>query len=787
MLSESAVAYRIRHHAIKPLQRAYPDESDQVTKACMSRNPSPLNVAPSRSPSTISESVLWVLFGLMGLAVFYRLVLASGFDFIPGYGADGQLVLGLSEHWWQVYTGNARWLHLPMFYPSEGVLGWSDSLWIYGLIYSGYRLLGLDLFEAQFALLFSLGAIGYAGMGVLLRRGLGLPFFASCAGAFSIFLWSPIYTTMQNTHLQLLAVWLTPWIVFWGLRMFQQRHARPLTFYPPAVAFALGLPLLCFTSFYIGWFLILFAGLAVLWAGALAARTIDKADEASELHPPSPCRLRDRALQSIKLGAQYMKGTGPRFLLVAILFAGAMVPFFLTYLPALATFDGYSAGQILPTLPDPGELLNVGKRNYVWGSLINEIPYLAESGGEKRLGIPPLTLALFFFCTAYLLGKCRSPHRNKHLLPVAAVGVAVCTCWILLLRMGNISLWSFVIEWVPGAQVIRIPFRFNVFLTVPMTLVMITAITTLASRSKERRGRTSLGAAGSTGMAAIALLFAAEHWDVGHNEGWFPALVSNLRPQLQQVEPPPPGATAFFLLPPPPYAPPAPYVMPAEFQATALRIANVVHVPTLNGLSGNFPPDWDLYDPHQPNYLFNVRNWIEAHNLHNVYALDLETGVWAPAEEVLPKRMRPQFDSNVIQHPIQVAGYFIRGWSDLEPNLIWSTSHLAAIFLPMPDENMTDLSLELVLVAFVNDQRPLQVTEISINGDPVARLELTPENTPLRLDIPVAPNWISDQELLRIELKNTDLMSPYQQGLSDDKRTLGVGVQSLRILNQSES
>jgi hypothetical protein len=69
----------------------------------------------------------------------------------------------------------------------------------------------------------------------------------------------------------------------------------------------------------------------------------------------------------------------------------------------------------------------------------------------------------------------------------------------------------------------------------------------------------------------------------------------------------------------------------AEYQYDAMMIAVMTQIPTLNGTSSQFPPDWfGLYRLQDPAYEENVRRWIETNNVRgNICRVELSPPVEA--------------------------------------------------------------------------------------------------------------------------------------------------------------
>ena len=88
---------------------------------------------------SLKECIGVALVGLLLLGWFVKYTVTSRFDVIPGNIGDARFLLYLCEHWYQVFTSRADWLSPGMFFPQTGTLGFSDSLFLFGTVYSLLR------------------------------------------------------------------------------------------------------------------------------------------------------------------------------------------------------------------------------------------------------------------------------------------------------------------------------------------------------------------------------------------------------------------------------------------------------------------------------------------------------------------------------------------------------------------------------------------------------------------------------------------------------------------------
>jgi hypothetical protein len=124
---------------------------------------------------------------LIGLAiaiifVFHPMII-SNFRLMPGDVGDERLIMYILNHWYNVFIGHDSFFRLNFLYPDNKVLGYSDALFLFGIIYSFFRMLGYDYFVSVQLLYFFIITFGYCSAFFLFRRILRLNLFFSVAGA----------------------------------------------------------------------------------------------------------------------------------------------------------------------------------------------------------------------------------------------------------------------------------------------------------------------------------------------------------------------------------------------------------------------------------------------------------------------------------------------------------------------------------------------------------------------------------------------------------------------------
>lgn len=528
----------------------------------------------------------------LAVAFALRDVLASGMRLLPGDAGDARLIVFLMEHWRRVLSGEAAWLSPPVFHPVEGALGYSDAVLLYGLGHALLAPFGLDAFASLQAMLGVLAAAGFSGAAWLFRRRLGLPHAAAALGATLFVAANNLY--LKGAHPQLFALWLLPLAagglsgVALALRRGDRRALRR-----NGAGLALGVPLLLYTSYYVGWLLLFFVA---LYLAVLTWRT-----------PGARLRagLADAA-RRFRREAAWLGGLG---LL-------ALVPFLVTYVPAALEIGRRSYPTVLQYAARPVDVANVGPGNLLWGALVRR--HVAGGDGvlhEVWTGFGLFTLALF---AASLFGLRRltrtgerAEARERHLaevrersgLDLRVLGAAVLVAWALTLKIDGVSLWRLPHAVLPGAGALRALGRAQLVLTLPILIVALDGLVRLARASRRAAARGRLP--GTALVAALTLALLAEQVNL-HPRARLD--VVEARRALAHIPSPPAACQVFHVAPPFPAGRPD-YAL----QIDAMLLAQRFGIPTVNGYSGHFPRDWfGLYRLREPGYTQRVADWMAA-------------------------------------------------------------------------------------------------------------------------------------------------------------------------------
>ncbi|MBO9712795.1 MAG: hypothetical protein J7495_07760 [Sphingomonas sp.] len=517
----------------------------------------------------------------------------SGFDLGFGDRGDSIIAISILEHWRNVFMGVGQW-NLPLyFHPHPDTLGYNDGYLLHGLIYSAWRL-GFDPFRADTLTGATLETIGFAGAFVLASRTLrwGVATATLLALLFSIS--NNMY--VGAGHIQIRSLALLPWLAIAAIGAWRSEMAGDVwRARRRAIAAVAIIGLWLVTSFYFVWFALYFSLVLLLcWAGVTRRMNLR--------------------------GLAVLNGHWGTIAVTAAAFALAILPFLAVYVPKLAETGGY--GYKLSYLIHPTDLINVGPGNLLWGWLIAGLRFLfgngqlaeAVFGNEHQSGFPLFLFALA--CTA----AWPLVRRRGDASFLRAFALAIVISWAFTLRFGPVSLWGLVYWLVPGARGLRVVLRYQLFLLLPL-LLLVAAV-------HRTRLAALLGNHRALALGIVALL-------VIEQINFAPTARMSRREQLAALEPiptPPPGCKSFVVTA---TRVGEPMFRDARLDALyphnvdAMYLAQRWRVPTVNGMSSFNPPDWDFADPEAPDYPARITAYAGKHGLAGLCRLDVRaTPVW---------------------------------------------------------------------------------------------------------------------------------------------------------------
>lgn len=683
-----------------------------------------------------ATAVLTLAVALLVLAVFFRQQILSRFDHLSGDRYDGVIQVALLEHWFNVFRGWSHWNSPNYFYPYPNTLSYNEGLFLNGVLYSFFRALSFDVFLANELVNMVIKSVGFFGFLAAARRMLKLPFEWALLGA-AIFTLSN-NSFMQLSHAQLLSVSLAPiesLLLYEATQALLSQQQRRLFVFGSlgALLFAAWM----MSCLYTAWFFAVFVLVAVVF------------------------QLLLRGVPGLRQLGQAALANKGALLGIAAVAALALLPFVSVYLGAGKQRPW---SEILFYIPSLFDSFNVGTGNVVFGEMIASLHagcQMCDLGSsEREAGIAPALLVLAGMCILDIF-------RRRLALPedvkTVLIGIAAASLvlWLLSIRFDQDTGWVWLYQYLPGGGGLRVVSRIFLLLALPATALAVWYL----SRSSWS----------PLVLLAISALLLAEEV----NRTPITTLDRHLLlDRVSGVPPVPAECRAFFTT-----ASPDTVDGDASFPVGALYphnvdamlIAELAHLPTINGFASFNPQDWNFASPTATDYLLRVQAYAKAHQLHGLCQLDLADKRWHTRPVYLATKTRLGYWDLASK---QIPAERLRGFGPAEPFGRWTEGREASFQYSLPEPPKRDtLSLKINLItAMVNDQHSQRVL-VSVNGGEKHEFVFkTTARASIALTVP-AP--AGTQGEIRMELP--DAVSPRVLGINADPRQLAIGVKSIEI------
>lgn len=512
---------------------------------------------------------------------------------------DGRLTLLLTEHWWRFVTGKEGVGELSIFYPTKHILGYTDIFLGFGIIHSFFRLCGLDMYLAYKLTLFIIHIFGTTTMYILLRKTLKNSYVLSIVGTL-IFVYANLF--LISIHTQLFSIMFLPLLLILFINFLRNFKTNRSSRNIYAIIFILWFALIAYTSWYTAYFTFLFSLIFIIIY---------------------LINLKIHHIKIISALRKYISILRFDLLLYSIVILVTLIPFLYIYISALSTAAGGIGDFSIYTI-EFLDLINVGENNifFGWAIKLLNLSNRPFSTPEATVGIAIFTIVVFI-ASLYIYTKTKQKGSYKSIL----LGTTYITIFISIFSIIRLSsngvapLWFVFYYTIPGTIGIRAVSRFLIWLMFPISIISIVVlnkkillIKTNMPKSKESK---SLCLSASVFLICFAYFSNANFFGVNGN--WNK---DNQISFINEVTPPPSDVQVFYI------TDNESHKSLSVYQLDAMEIAYHFSIKTINGYSGLYPKNWDLYDIFHPDYESNVSKWVKINRINDVYSYNESTNSW---------------------------------------------------------------------------------------------------------------------------------------------------------------
>jgi hypothetical protein len=496
----------------------------------------------------MSKRPVWlipVLFCAGGLLMAHHPMLKDGLGWTQFDLGDTRFCNYLLEHgyrWLLQKPNHTELWSPPFFFPTQGHLAWAENMLGALPFYVIWRALGFPLDTAFQLWIFTLGALNFLAMYLLLRRAVKVEVFAASVGAV-LFAFAGMRIN-QSMHYQLFPQFFSVWAVHacWRLAadarvLSASQRVRWLAVLLLCVAFQIAV------GIYLGWFLVFGLGMAF----GLALLFKDGRERIGFVLKSHPFAI-------------------------ALLSAGCvalLLPIARHYLGTAEQFGGRPFQEVLTMVPPVQAWFHFGNWSWFYGwtndwEMFRSIPMQHE----QRIGYGLLTTAL---CVAGLWAVRRD--RGLRFLGLLLVLLILCTT-LWGKYPDGFTLWKAIWSYFPGAKAIRGVARIALLYLIGVSVLVAVALDRL-------RARGTKVALLAIPLGLGAMLEQAETTPAFSN--------AQARADVKEiVDAVGPECEAFFFSPLDGYSP------TWKYQLDAMMAELERGVPTVNGYSGQLPAGWEI-------------------------------------------------------------------------------------------------------------------------------------------------------------------------------------------------
>ena len=545
--------------------------------------------------------------------VFFRSILLN--EALIGDAGDGRFTTLVAEHWFRAFSGKESITDLAIFYPSKNVIGYSDILFVFGILHSLFRVFGMNMYQAYKLVIILIHLFGSFTLYYLFRRVLKIQSCWALCGVIT-FSYSTLYAIFI-IHTQLVAVSILPLFLVFVCRAAQnidERKKRNVYLCFSIVT----IELVLYTAWYIAFFSALFTVIIILiWI--VVALLFNR------------MALLDLLSKVVKIGLDWI--------LYALLAVGMAIPFVLLELPLLKWSGGHTFEEILNSLPNIQQAFRIAPEDWLSWNLLQLFGTRTpiDQSGELFSGFPVFPLftiviiiIIFLIChhmknekqgigkSVRTIGESESWKSILYISLLLSILISI----LLVIRFGNnVSLWYIVYSFFPGARSIRAVSRLLLFIQLPMgcaIAVLGNELSHLLNGVKNLRVQIIK----SAGMALLVIVLFVSFIRTGSfMSAW------NAQTQIQnlaKISSPPDTCKVFAVVDSSENSD-----FPVFYHLFSFEVADYYDIKTINGYSGVFPEGWDgIYDIKAEGYVDAVKVWAKNHKLNEVYFLDIADGTW---------------------------------------------------------------------------------------------------------------------------------------------------------------
>jgi len=537
---------------------------------------------------------------VFNLAIIYRFQFINEFQLIQGGGTpyDNTIQSSILEHWFNFFQGKANWLDAGYFFPYSRTIAQTDGYFLTGVIYTPIRLLGFEPYLATELVGLALKIIGFVGTLILSQKlfKINLNYSLLISTLFTL-------NNAMNTHgyrIQLATVAFVPWLFLIHYEAiksyFEMNWARFIKFGSLGSIF---FGLWCITCFYMAWFYAFYFLILIIILIFLYRKKLSQ--------------------------FKYIYKDSIKPVLVVSLFTiVSLMPFIYAYYPKSLETGTRVYEKISFTTLTPENLFQLGQSNKFYTPIFDSAlklispNYRADEWEYYNMGI---SFVIFVLALSALIKYGSKKNRPLEMQLLVAVALSSFLGMLSILRIFGKSPWQIIFEVIPGAKALSVTSTFMLLLSLPLYIASVYLISKLKTKM----------------FILIPLILVLIISEINDSS---PKFVRHEQIEINvKVSNPPVECEVFYV---------GGWENQEKFygvwewinnqyahNVSAMMIAQIVNIPTINGMASFIPKDYDLigpngtaYSPNSQEYEDKVQKYIGKHKIQNICKLNLNDKKW---------------------------------------------------------------------------------------------------------------------------------------------------------------
>lgn len=563
------------------------------------------------SNSNTKNSVLFSV--ALAVLLLFEFVFLGGLKlFTKNYviGGDSSSVryaTVIEEHWYKVFNGEEAATDFPGSVLSDKSIETSDLLFGRGIVYSFFRLCGLEEYQANNAVVVLLHTIGTISLFIFLNKRINCGLLWSILGSMAFSFSDSLMRNINGTaQIEFCLIPLLILLLSGVVSNYSNRLKRSIF----AASFILSFALMSYSIVGVLNFVSVFA-LIFLVVFVIGLR-----------------KSENGIIGFIKT---YIKPLWIDLFVYAVVSGCLTIPYFLIFRPVMRNPSGYDYTDCSVYLPEFADLINVSENNILFGWLVRSMRMPSdEFAVYKQVGFSVILLVMFLiFYFVYRKNNCsmnKSADLKFTVIRSVFLSVILSILFSVKLSTNSVSLWQLIRVVLPYTKSTLVVSEFWLLLSLPIAVItaytgnsIFESVTNVAPRRKLFTVITPVILIVLVGISYICRN-ASEVSNIPHN-----------------YSVPPADASVFCVKSADDFG-------SEEALIEGLEIAEFYDLDYINGYNVDIEVDGEKLDISDADYYLKLYDISKEFDYEDIYIYDVDENKWSLLADEIDSVFYPKYD-----------------------------------------------------------------------------------------------------------------------------------------------